>query len=259
MMSAPSPAPLPPLRVESEGPIAHLRLTRADKRNAVNTELIQALDAAFTAPPPGTRVWVISGEGDHFCAGLDLTEARQRTPNETFEHSRMWNRTFEKIQLGGIPVVGALHGAVVGGGLELAAAMHVRVADETAFFALPEGQRGIFTGGGAAVRVARIIGTHRMIEMMLTGHRYDAREGLALGLTHYVVEPGGALAQARALAERIASNAQATNIAIVTALERIAAMPPDAGLFTESLVAALVESSGEGFARITDFLERRVR
>jgi enoyl-CoA hydratase/carnithine racemase len=258
-MSVPSPTPLPPLRVDPAGPIAHVRLIRPDKRNAVNVDLIRALDAAFSAPPPGTRVFVISGEGDHFCAGLDLTEARERTPQETFDHSQLWRRVFEKIQLGGIPVVSALHGAVVGGGLELAASTHVRVADETAFFALPEGQRGIFTGGGAAVRVARIIGTHRMIEMMLTGHRYDAREGLHLGLAHYVVAPGTALEHATALAEKIVTNAHGTNTAIVTALERIATMPPDAGLFTESLVAALVESSGEGYARITDFLERRVR
>jgi enoyl-CoA hydratase/carnithine racemase len=258
-MSVPSPAPLPPLRVESDGPIAHVRLVRADKRNAVNTELILALEAAFAAPPPGTRAWVLSGDGDHFCAGLDLAEARERKPQETFDHSRMWHRTFERIQFGGIPVVCALHGAVVGGGLELAAATHVRVADETAFFALPEGQRGIFTGGGAAVRVARIVGTHRMIEMMLTGRRYDAQEGLALGLAHYVVEQGHALERAFVLAEKIVGNAQGTNAAIVTALERIASMPPEAGFYAESLTAALVESSGEGFQRITDFLEGRVR
>lgn len=95
-MSVPSPTPLPPLRVDPAGPIAHVRLIRPDKRNAVNVDLIRALDAAFSAPPPGTRVFVISGEGDHFCAGLDLTEARERTPQETFDHSQLWRRVFEK-------------------------------------------------------------------------------------------------------------------------------------------------------------------
>ena len=70
----------------------------------------------------------------------------------------MWHRVFERVQFGRVPVVAVLHGAVIGGGLELAAAAHVRVAERSAFYALPEGQRGIFVGGGGAVRLPRLIG-----------------------------------------------------------------------------------------------------
>ena len=88
----------------------------------------------------------------------------------------MWHRAFDHLQFGRVPVVAVLHGAVVGGGLELACAAHVRVAETSTFYALPEGQRGIFVGGGASVRVPRLIGAHRMADMMLTGRVYSAEE-----------------------------------------------------------------------------------
>ena len=93
----------------------------------------------------------------------------------------MWHRAFERIERGRVPVVAVLKGAVVGGGLELAAAAHIRVAEPSAFYALPEGQRGLFVGGGASVRVPRLIGAHRMADMMLTGRVLDADEGHAAG------------------------------------------------------------------------------
>ena len=97
---------------------------------------------------------MIFGHGEHFSAGLDLAEHIERTPLEGVHHSRKWHAIFDDIERGAIPFVAALHGAVVGGGLELAAAAHLRVADATAFFALPEGRREIFVGGGGSVRMA---------------------------------------------------------------------------------------------------------
>src|SRR6202020_3651428 len=91
------------------------------------------------------------------------------------------------------PVVTAMQGALIGGALEVATATHVRVADATAFYQLPEGRRGFYVGGGASVRVAKIIGSGRMVEMMLTGRRLDAEAGERLGLSHSLVEPGKAL------------------------------------------------------------------
>ena len=88
----------------------------------------------------------------------------------------------DKIQFSGLPVVSAMFGAVIGGGLELATATHVRIAEPSVIFQLPEGRRGIYVGGGASVRVGRILGADRMIEMMLTGRKYNADEGLRLGL-----------------------------------------------------------------------------
>jgi enoyl-CoA hydratase/carnithine racemase len=88
---------------------------------------------------------------------------------------------FEAVEHGRVPVVAAVHGAVVGGGLELALTAHVRVAEPGAFYALPEGRLGIFVGGGASVRAGRILGADRMREMMLTGRRIMADEGQRLG------------------------------------------------------------------------------
>lgn len=244
------------VRLEIRGQIAIVTLARPAKRNAIDDATIHALDAIFSAPPSDVRAFVLAGDGDHFCAGLDLSEHRERTPHGAFEHSRAWHRTFEKIATGGLPVVAALQGAVVGGGLEIAAATHVRVADASTFFALPEGQRGIFVGGGGSVRIARLIGAGRMAEMMLTGRRYDASAGLTLGLAHELVAPGATLTRALELAEGIAANAPLSNFAIVTALERIAAMAPNEGFFTESLVAAFVQGTDDARERMSAFLDR---
>ena len=86
----------------------------------------------------------------------------------------MWHRAFERMERGRLPVVAVLKGAVIGGGLELASATHIRVAEPSAFYALPEGQHGLFVGGGGSVRVPRLIGAHRMADMMLTGRVLDA-------------------------------------------------------------------------------------
>ena len=120
------------------------------------------------------RAIVLHGEGPCFCAGLDLVEHKTRSPEEVFHHSRTWHRAFRMIRHGRIPAIAALHGATVGGGLELAAACHLRVADEPPSSRLPEGSRGIYVGGGASVHVARLIGVSRMADMMLTGRVLDA-------------------------------------------------------------------------------------
>ena len=90
-------------------------------------------------------------------------------------HSRGWHKTMSMITESEIPVVAVLQGGVIGGGLELATAAHLRVAEESAYFALPEGKRGLFVGGGASVRVPRLIGLSRVQDMMLTGRKLRCR------------------------------------------------------------------------------------
>jgi enoyl-CoA hydratase/carnithine racemase len=248
---------LPHLAIEQRGALAIVRLDRPAKRNAVNDALIASLERFFEAPPPEAKAVVLAGNGEHFCAGLDLSEHEHRDAFGVMQHSQMWHRVFEKIQFGRLPVVTAMQGGVIGGGLELAAAAHVRVADRTAFYALPEGQRGIFVGGGATVRVGRLIGAGRLVEMMLTGRSYDAEEGQRLGLSHYLVAPGEAFAKALELAERIAGNAALSNYAILNAIPRIEDMSMKDGLFTESLMAALAQTGEEAAERLRAFLERR--
>ena len=243
------------LRIEAAGAVLHVRLNRPAKRNAISDTLVAQIHTCFVNLPEATRAVVLSGEGDHFCAGLDLSEISERSVAEGIVHSRSWHAAFQQIQFGRVPVVAVLHGAVVGGGLELAAACHVRVAEQSAFYGLPEGQRGLFVGGGGSARIPRLIGASRMTDMMLTGRVYDGAEGQATGISHYLVEPGAGLAKAFALAERIAVNAPLSNFAVMHALPRIADMAQDEGLFVESLMAAIASGDEAAKLRVRAFLD----
>ncbi len=245
------------LQIRQAGPVLHVRLFRAAKRNAISDALIQQIHTTFINLPAETRVVIVSGEGDHFCAGLDLSELVERDVGEGVLHSRMWHAAFDQVQFGPVPVVAVLHGAVVGGGLELAASAHIRVAEASAYFGLPEGQRGLFVGGGGSARIPRLMGVARMSDMMLTGRVYDAGEGLAAGLVQYVVPPGEGFAKGYALAQRIAQNAPLSNFAVTQALPRIADQSQAEGLFTESLMAAIAESTPDAKDRLRAFLDKR--
>jgi enoyl-CoA hydratase/carnithine racemase len=245
------------LAIQQAGPVLHVRLARPAKRNAISDTLIQQLHTAFVNLPEGVRVAIVSGEGDHFCAGLDLSELVERDVGEGVLHSRMWHAAFDQVQFGRVPVIAVLHGAVVGGGLELASSTHIRVAESSAYFGLPEGQRGLFVGGGGSARIPRLMGVARMADMMLTGRVYDAQEGLAAGLVQYVVPEGQGFAKAYELAQRIAQNAPLSNYAVTHALPRIADQSQSEGLFTESLMAAVAESTPEAKERLRAFLEKR--
>ncbi|MDT7523623.1 crotonase/enoyl-CoA hydratase family protein [Rhodoferax sp. TBRC 17198] len=244
-------------RLGEEQEVAVIRLTRGAKRNALNDGLILALRDLFENMPEGVRSAVIAGEGPHFCAGLDLSELKERDAGQGLHHSRMWHAALERVQYGPVPVIAALQGAVVGGGLELASACHIRVADASTFYALPEGSRGIFVGGGGAVRIPKLIGAARMTDMMLTGRVYNAQDGERIGLAQYLVPEGAAFDKAVELAVRVAQNAPLTNYALMHALPRIAEQPADQGLFTEAMMAAIAQSAPEAKTRLNDFLEGR--
>lgn len=233
----------------------HLRLNRPAKRNALNDALIAELQSTFVGLPAAVRAVVLSGEGAHFSAGLDLSALREHSVAEGVAHSRMWHAAFEQIEFGRVPVIAMLSGAVVGGGLELASAAHIRVAERSAFFALPEGQRGLFVGGGGSARIPRLIGAARMADMMLTGRVYPAEEAVQIGLAQYLVEDGAGLAKAFELAEKVAANAPLSNFAVVQALPRIADMGRGAGLFTESLMAAIAQGDEGAKSRMRAFVD----
>ena len=237
--------------------IATITFDRPEKRNAMNDQLVDALDRFFSAPPEGVHAVILRGEGGHFCAGLDLAEHEHREPIEGVYHSRNWHRVSELIEYGGLPVISVLTGAVIGGGLEIAASTHVRIAEPSVRFQLPEGRRGIFVGGGATVRIGRLIGADRMREMMLTGRSYGADEGLRLGLAHYSVAEGEGYALAQKLARRIADNAPFSNYLMINAISRIGDMSRSDGLFAESLAAAMSQTSDGAKEGLRAFLEKR--
>jgi enoyl-CoA hydratase/carnithine racemase len=161
------------------------------------------------------------------------------------------------MQFGRVPVVSVLHGAVVGGGLELAAATHIRVAEPTAYYGLPEGQRGLFLGGGGSVRIPRLIGFQRVQDMMLTGRTLSVEEGHAAGISQYLTPAAGGLAKGLELARKIASNAPMSNFAIMHALPRNAEGDAATGYFTEALMAGITQTTREARGRLRDFLDKR--
>jgi (methylthio)acryloyl-CoA hydratase len=245
------------VRRKLEGRVAVISLNRPEKRNAFSAALFGELRDAFASLPTDVRAVVLSGEGEHFCSGLDLSEHKIAEPFPSVLYSREGHRIFDGIKNCGRPVITAMHGAVIGGGLELACCTHIRVAETGTFYALPEGRRGIFLGGGGTVHVRRIIGAGRLTEIMLTARRVTADEGQQLGLSHYVVESGKALGKAMELAERVATNAPISNYLMLTAVDMIDTMPPEAGLFTEAVAQALTLTTEDARAGIDAFLQKR--
>jgi enoyl-CoA hydratase/carnithine racemase len=239
------------------GRIAVLTLNRPEKRNAVSEALIEDINRFFNTPPREALAVVLRANGDHFCAGLDLSQHKERNVDEAFDISRYWHRTFDLIQYCGLPVVAAMHGAVMGGGLELATTAHVRVAEPSTMYQLPEGRRGIYVGGGASIRVARVLGPGRMTEMMLTGRRLDAEEGQQLGLSHYLVETGEAFDKAMELAETISGNAPLANKMMLNTIQRVDRMGESEGYYVESLASALTQASDDAQQGMRAFLEKR--
>jgi enoyl-CoA hydratase/carnithine racemase len=246
-----------PLTIDVSGTVAKIGINRVAKRNALNGALVAAIQQTFESLPDNIKAAVLYGEGEHFCAGLDLSDVREQGTVEGMHHSRMWHAAFERVQFGRVPVIAVLKGAVVGGGLELASAAHIRVAEDSAFFALPEGTRGLFVGGGGSVRISRLIGVALMTDMMLTGRVLSADEGHAAGVTQYRVAAGGGLAHALQLAERIANNSPTTNYAVMHVLPRIADQSIHDGLVTESLMAAVAQSDPTTQSRLAAFLDHK--
>lgn len=250
---------VPEITFHIEGDVALIGIDRAAKRNAMRQDMFEQIGDYVSQAQKTAKVGIIYGHGENFSSGLDLGEHHGRTPIDTLHASRAQGAIMNRIEQGTIPWIAALSGATIGAGFELAAATHIRVADSTAFFALPEGRRGIYVGGGASVRVARLISSSRMIDMMLTSRVLNASQALAVNAVQYVVESGAALAKAKELALSIAANSSVSNYAIINALPRIQDMSHDDGLFVESIMAALVQASPQAQDGLKEFLEKRAR
>jgi len=246
------------LTYKLEGEIALIGLNRPEKRNALSPELMRLLREAVLRAGDEAKCGIIFGYGAHFCAGLDLASAARNWKGRASQRLPFpFNRDtfFEAVARGNIPFIAALQGAALGGGLETAAAAHIRVADETAFFGLPEGKRGIFIGGGGSVRIARLIGLGRMQDMMLTGRVLGPDDAQRCGLVQYVVPKGKALAKAKELAKELCGNAPLANFAIINSLPRLQDLSYDDGLFFEKLVVDYTRSP-ESVARLRRFLDK---
>ncbi|MDA5095131.1 crotonase/enoyl-CoA hydratase family protein [Aliiroseovarius sp. KMU-50] len=245
--------------VEQDGDgIWVVTLNRPSKRNALDETTIEELIELFSkAPRLGARAIVLTAAGDHFCAGLDLIEHhdKDRSPADFMHVCMRWHEAFNKMEYGGVPIIAALHGAVVGGGLELASAAHIRVADQTAYFALPEGQRGLFTGGGATIRVTDLVGKARMIDMMLTGRVYQGQEAMDVGLVQYL-ETGSSLDKALELARNSAANLPLSNFAICSAVSHMQNMSALDAAYSEAVIAGVVNTQPAARERLDAFAKK---
>ncbi|MDW4550319.1 crotonase/enoyl-CoA hydratase family protein [Defluviimonas sp. D31] len=240
-----------------EAGIANVTLNRPAKRNALDAATIEELVTLFSAlPRAGVRAVVLRAEGPHFCAGLDLVEHlhAERTAADFMHVCLRWHEAFNKMEYSGVPIIAALKGAVVGGGLELASAAHVRVADASTYFALPEGQRGLFTGGGATIRVADLVGKARMIDMMLTGRVYRGEEAVSVGMCQYLVEDSEA--KAYDLARAAAQNPPLSNFAICSAISHMQNMSALDAAYAEAVVAGVVNTQAEARGRLEAFADK---
>ena len=243
---------------ELDGEVAMIGLNRPDKRNCLSPDLQSQLRDAALRAGEEAKCGILFGYCENFCAGLDLAWAAenwkegkaQRLP---FRYNR--DQYQEVIARGNIPFIAALHGATLGGGFETAACAHIRVADETTFFGLPEGTRGIYIGGGGSVRIARPIGFSRMQDMMLSGRVLKPEEAERYGAVHYLVPKGQSIAKAKELAVRICKNAPLSNFAITNSLPRLQDMGYDDGLYFERMVGEYTRSP-ESITRLKQFLDK---
>lgn len=248
------------VEIESADGVAVARVSRPDKLNALNASLIAELDGAFRALADDDAVHaiVLTGAGEKaFVAGADIGELAQMNPIGGVRTSRQGQDAFRFMERMRKPVIAAVNGFALGGGLELALACHLRLASDNAKFGLPEVKLGIIPGYGGTVRLPRLVGKGHALEMILSGEMIDAQEAYRIGLVNRVLPQAELLDGARSLAAKITANGP---VALALALEAVdhgmAATIEDAQLFESNLFGLLASTSDmrEGMGA---FLEKR--
>lgn len=248
------------VRTEVSGSTATVTIDRQAKLNALNPQVVGELDAAFGAlrDDRSVRAMILTGAGDKaFVAGADIGVLAEMGPLTGAEVSRAGQKVLRRIESFPKPVIAAVGGYALGGGCELALACHLRVASEQARFGLPEVGLGIIPGYGGTIRLTRLVGLGRAIEMIVTGDMIDAQRAAEIGLANVVVPHGELMDRARALAERIAANAPvAVEMALASAYSAVESTMDNALEFEASLFGLLASTNDmkEGMAA---FLERR--
>lgn len=244
---------------ERRGPVEVLTLNRPDKRNALNTGLRQALVSALEeiAADASVRCIVLTGAGDKaFVAGADVTEFAGRDVAAQAA-TMLGRRVYDVVAALERPVVAAINGVCLGGGLELALACDIRVASSTARFGQPEVNLGLIPGGGATQRLPRVIGMGAALRLILTGDPVDAAEALRIGLVEEITEPADCLPRAIAIAERISRNSPVAVAAARRATRAALGLPLSAGLDLERATFLACFAAADRTEGIAAFLEKR--
>lgn len=248
------------LTVDATGPIARVAVDRPERLNALNHATIAELDRALRAlaDDPAVRVVVLRGSGDKaFVAGADITEIRDQSPVEARGFSRAGQALMSRIADFEKPVIAAVNGYALGGGLELALACHLRLASDNAKLGLPEIKLGIMPGFGGSQRLARLVGPARALELMLTGEPVDAATALSLGIVNHVVSADQLDDRVDALATGLAGAAPEAVRGILQAVRQGLDGPLEAGLALETARFAVCCSTDDMKEGTGAFLEKR--
>ena len=248
------------IKVERRGAIAVVTVNRPDKLNALNAEIVAGLYsvARELAADKGVRGVIITGAGEKaFVAGADIGELARMTPISGIQVSRAGQDAFRFIETMGKPVLAAVNGFALGGGLELALACHMRLASENAKLGLPEVKLGIIPGYGGTVRLPRLVGRGRALELMLTGEMIDAQEAFRIGLVNRVLPLPELLPAAEALVNKIAGNGPIAVALAIEAIDHGYNSTTDDALVLESNLFGLLASTSDMREGMAAFLEKR--
>jgi enoyl-CoA hydratase/carnithine racemase len=245
------------IKLKKSQQTAWITLNRPNKMNAINStmrhELSEALDT--TENDNGVRCVIITGEGNKaFSAGADITEFLKLTPETAAEFSRKGQEIFSKIEALSKPVVAAINGYALGGGLELALACDFRLASDNATLGLPEMKLGIIPGWGATQRLPWIVGAGAAKRMILLGDSVTAEEALKMGLVDQVVPQNLLKAEAKKLAQRLCGWSPATLKRAKAAVNSVTTSFLESGLRKETELFAQLFSEKETKERIRSFL-----
>ena len=238
------------LLTEKNGSVAVISLNRTDARNALGREIRAELrDALLSAEADSAiRAVLIAGEGDGFCAGGDIEDLQKRS---MLDASWSPERVDVVVESMSKPVVGALHGFTLGGGLELALAFTLRIGADNLRCGFPEIKLGIFPGMGGTQRLPRLVGEAHALDLVLTGRSIDADEALKLGLITRIVPLASLRAEALKIAQRLADGPPVATRVVIDAIRRAADLARTDGLDYERKLFGIVcgtEDKAEGIA-----------
>lgn len=246
--------------LEDRGKVRWLVISRPEKLNALNKEVVRQLTDAVSTALAEERVaaLVITGAGDKaFVAGADISEFQGLTPAEAQALAARGQRLFDLLEAASKPVIAAVNGFALGGGMELAMACHLRVAAETAKFGQPEVKLGLIPGYGGTQRLPRLVGKGRALELLLTGKMIDAQTALNWGLVNQVVPPGQLAEAVSKLAEEVLAVAPTAVRWCLEAVNRGLEVPLPAALSLEATIFGLCASTEDFREGVEAFLSKR--
>jgi enoyl-CoA hydratase/carnithine racemase len=249
------------VRVERDGHVAVVTLNRPDAINAISQAMRRQLPAALQAleADDDVRAVVLTGSGPRgFCAGADIKEFAAAETSLQARRRLLQGGIQDAIERFSKPVVAAIHGFCLGGGLEIALACDIRIAAAGAQFGLPETGLGLIPGGGGTQRLPRIVGLGRALDLLLTGDRIDAAEAHRIGLvTRVVPEVADLLEEAMQVARRIAAKPPAASAAAKEAARVGSTLDLQAGLRLEKDLFALLLATEDKLEAAAAFREKR--